>query len=303
MKWFFCWSQNTDFRKDHGWPDLIRSSVESAIRNTDLEPHFIYDGEPSELTNELQQAGVTVHFHRLSFADAIEAHWSDSGFRSVASGAFLRFDIPLFTNDLFVLYTDADVIFRPGFSISGYCPDYLAAAPQFDKGTIRDLNSGVMVLNVPAWKERRAELLEFTRRNLDLGLDQEILRAFVGTDYLLLPDRFNWKPYWGINQDASIIHWHGPKPTTAALWLANRGHQTHKDWEILLERGQPGYEFYVPEHDQLLQAWTDRMINSSTSTKETRIMGWHKPFPPITMDSFDWTNPEHPFIDPAWINL
>jgi len=297
MKWFFCWCQETEFRTDHGWPDLIRAAVESARQNTNLEPHFIYDGEPSELTNELQQIGVTVHFHRLSFADAIEAHSSDPGYRAVARGAFLRFDIPLFTDDLFVLYTDADVIFRPAFSMRGYCPDFLAAAPQFNHGAMRDLNSGVMILNVLAWRDRRSELLGFTRRNLNVGFDQEILREFVGTDYLLLPDRFNWKPYWGIDPDAAIVHWHGPKPETVALWLADRSHKTHAGWLPLLEGCPIGYAFYMQEQQKLLRAWEERMSNSSLDDAG-RMMREQKLFPPITMDSFDWTHFEHPLIIP-----
>ena len=28
----------------------------------------------------------------------------------------------------------------------------------------------------------------------------------------MLPPRFNWKPYWGMDKDAVIVHFHGPKP-------------------------------------------------------------------------------------------
>lgn len=263
MKWFFCWSQKTEFRTDHDWPNLIRASVESALQHTTLEPHFIYDGEPSGLTAELQQAGVVVHFHQLSFAPALEAYYVDKpDHAAVAKGAFLRFDIPLFTDDPLVLYTDADVMFQPGFSVSGYCPEFLAAAPELVRGELRDLNSGVMLLNIPAWKVKRAALLEFTPKNLDLGLDQEILRAFVGTDYLQLPDRFNWKPYWGQMPDTAIVHWHGPKPATVAAWLLDRTHSTHGTWSALLERNPEAYALYVLEHARLLEAWQQRFSDA-----------------------------------------
>ena len=277
MKWFFCWSQKTEFRHDHGWPNLIRASVESALQHTTLEPHFIYDGAPSDLTAQLEAAGVTIHFHRLSFASVLEAYYGDQPqFCAVAEGAFLRFDIPLFTDDPFALYTDADVMFQPGFSIEGYCPSFLAAAPEFSRGSLRDLNSGVMVMNVPVWRQRHKELIEFTKENMNLGLDQEILRQFVGTEYLLLPDRFNWKPYWGQTPDAAIIHWHGPKPVTAATWLLDKTHSTHAAWLPLLERNPDAYAAYVLEHADALNAWQARITavqNRKTADKAAPSSG------------------------------
>ena len=125
MKWYFCWCHETDFRKDHAWPDLIRVAVESAIQNTNLEPHFIYDGPENDFTRELADKGVNIHFHRLSFEDKIKSHSNSLRYQSIARGAFLRFDIPLIDDgsEEFVLYTDADVIFQKGgVKFSGYCP-------------------------------------------------------------------------------------------------------------------------------------------------------------------------------------
>lgn len=259
MKWFFCWCQDTEYHRDHGWPDLIRVAVHSALERTDLEPHFIYDGQPSDLTAELEHAGVKIHYHRLSFIEVLTAHSPDPWYQAVARGAFLRFDIPLFAgSDDFVLYTDADVIFEERVDFRGYQPAFLAAAPQHERGAIRDMNSGVMVMNVPAWRARRDDLLNFTARNIHLGLDQEVLREFVGRDYLLLPDRFNWKPYWGVNQDAAILHWHGPKPEAAARWLTEPGFVTHDGWMPILECCRDGYAWYVAQHETMLRAWRKR---------------------------------------------
>ena len=254
MKWYFCWCQETEFRTDHNWEELIKISVESALINTNLEPHFIYDGNPSNLTEYLENKGVIIHYHRISFEKEINEFTTDSQSRSVARGAFLRFDIPLIEkDDKYVLYTDADVIFLPGKDIfKGYYPDFLAAAPQFDRGSIRDMNSGVMIINVDSWKEKRDELINFTLNNLHVGLDQEILREYLGKDYLLLPDRFNWKPYWGLNPDAAIIHWHGPKPVTINHWLNDKDLNIPHSWRILLEQGESSYKEYIKQHDFFL---------------------------------------------------
>lgn len=251
MKWFFCWCQDTDFRSDHNWTDLIRVSVESALLNTSLEPHLIYDGEPSPFTDELMAKGVKVFFHRLSFTREIMAHQpNDLHYQAIARGAFLRFDIPLLADadDEFVLYTDADVMFMHNEPMTGYKPALLAAAPQFDRGVKTDMNSGVMILNVSSLRATREQLIGFTVKNLHLGLDQEVLRAFLGTRYLLLPDTFNWKPYWGINPDASIIHWHGPKPETVGKMIDGKADGVNETWRHLFDLNRDSYRHYVGEH-------------------------------------------------------
>jgi hypothetical protein len=257
MKWYFCWSQDSEFRLDHDWKNLIRVAVESARLNTTLEPNFVYDGEKSDFTEELQARGVNVIFHRVSFASALALHNPAPEFLAVARGAFLRFDIPLVADeaDEFVLYTDADVIFRSEPDLRGYYPLFFAAAPQFDRGRKSDLNSGVMLLNLKTFRSIHEKLVDYAVKNLHVGLDQEILRLFVGQDYVLLPDMFNWKPYWGTNDEAPIIHWHGPKPATVAGLLDGSVAVTHDAWRDLFERDHGAYRYYVEMHKALLRSY------------------------------------------------
>jgi hypothetical protein len=267
MKWFFCWCEDTDFRTDHNWRDLIRVSVESARRSTTLEPNFIYDGEPSDFTAELSAEGVNVIFHRLSFTNAISDHCpSDTHWQAVARGAFLRFDIPLVAenDDEFVLYTDADVIFQSDPTLTGYVPTFLAAAPQIARGAKGDMNSGVMLLNLKTFRNIQKYLISFTRANLHLGLDQDILREFVSQDYLLLPDIYNWKPYWGINRDAPILHWHGPKPEAIGGLLDGSNRRTHDSWQALFEKDPNSYAYYFYAHQELLLSYNTNRSQSTT---------------------------------------
>ena len=286
MKWFFCWCQDTDFRADHNWTDLIRVSVESALRNTSLEPHFVYDGEPSPFTEELAAKGVKIIFHRLSFTDAIVAHQpADPNYQAIARGAFLRFDIPLLANhdDDFVLYTDADVMFMHDEPLTGYRPDLLAAAPQFDRSVKRDLNSGVMILNIATMRDIREQLIDFTIKNLHLGLDQEVLRAFLDTRYLLLPDTFNWKPYWGINFGASIVHWHGPKPETVAKMLDETADDVNETWRHLFNLNRDAYQHYLNCHKGFVGVETPSSRpfyqKQKTLTRCISLIGSHRVYP------------------------
>lgn len=256
MKWFFCWCQETEFAEDHNWKELIQASVASAQANTDLEPNFIYDGAPTAFTDALTRNGVNVIFHRLSFEHLLVRHSpNDRNYQAVARGAFLRFDIPLLAapSDGIVLYTDADVMFMSQPDFAGYAPALVAAAPQFVRGRRSDMNSGVMLINVPALRAAHEALIGFTAGNLHLGLDQEVLRAFLGDEYLLLPDIYNWKPYWGYNEDAVIVHWHGPKPQTIGRLLDGTIQNTHGAWQPLFEADKPAYRHYLNEHKKLLE--------------------------------------------------
>lgn len=282
VKWFFCWCQDTEPFEDHGWVELIGAAVESARRYTDLDPHFLYDGAPSELTEALERAGVAIHPHRLSFADAISTHINSSDrHQAVARSAFMRFDIPLYTNDDdgFVLYTDLDVQFtRAWGQLKGYRPPFVAAAPQAERGSVYDMNSGVMVMNVPAWRACRDELLAFTRAHLHLGLDQEILRAWLGTDFTLLPDRYNWKPYWGVSEQAALIHWHGPKPVAATQWQAGVPFDETSPWGALYCKDRDAYSYYLVRYEELIAGWRLRSAPSEIE-RAARALGLSWPLP------------------------
>src|SRR4051794_28018626 len=63
------------------------------------------------------------------------------------------------------------------------------------------------------------QFVDFIKTNIvrlsKTGYDQPRLREFYKGKYDPLPAEFNWKPYWGYNALASIVHFHGPKPIQA----------------------------------------------------------------------------------------
>jgi hypothetical protein len=243
MKWYFSLSEASINRPEHGWRDLIRVAVLSARRNTSFHPHMLYDGEENEFTAELRAMGVTVIRRRVSFYDALATR--GAGYLAIASGAFLRVEIPeIEREEEVILYTDCDVIFRsnPVFSEK---PDFFAAAPQTSIGDYaNDMNTGVMLMNLPAL---RAELPEFRRFIIRLlhhglpGCDQENYRRFYAGRWSPLDARYNWKPYWGSNPNAVIVHWHGPKPMLIHKLLQNPELDTNPDWRQLYDGAKQGY--------------------------------------------------------------
>jgi hypothetical protein len=262
MKWYFCWSQKSNFRADHDWENLIRVAVYSARMNTDLTPIAVIDGVPSTLTCELERVGVKVVFHQLKFYDEIARNFGGHGqMAHVAAGAFLRFDIPILENeDEFVLYTDCDVMFlrNPDLSIKAET-NLFAAASQAAKNNPEDMNSGVLLMNIKNMKACYDNLVNFAVANFSLGLDQEILRAYFRLDYTRLPPSLNWKPYWGLRKDMEIIHWHGPKPAAVKELLKNNEAPAPKIWAGMFRQAAADYAKFYPMYSDFLHGARDML--------------------------------------------
>jgi hypothetical protein len=245
MKWYFALSAASLGNGGHDWPSLIRVSVSSARRNTTLQPHLIWDGPEHPFLDELRAHGVAIIFHRVRCYGALYHHNPSEVFLKTASGCFLRIDIPVLeVLDPFVLYTDADVIFLrdPVPALSRLTPEFFAAAPEFHREDA--MNSGVMLLNVRQMQNDYGNFQQFIRDNLWRGLDQEMYRTHYASRYAPLDPSFNWKPYWGFNAGAAILHWHGVKPVEVRQYLAG-GYALHPDLAALIERDRTAYAAYL----------------------------------------------------------
>lgn len=250
MKWYFALNENSLARPDHDWEGMVRVAVRSALDNTSLDPHFIYDGEENELIAELRGWGVKVIRHRLSFYDRLAEVAPDAGYMTIAGGAFLRVDIPLIEQeDDYVLYTDCDVIFLKHPAVDHLRPVYFDIAPQSSKTDyLDDMNSGVMVMNLVALRAVNPWFIESIIEDLRVtggGFDQESYRRFFHGRWGELDLRLNWKPYWGVDDEAAIIHWHGPKPGWTRQNLAGRAPPADHPWTVLYQMSPRGYGFYA----------------------------------------------------------
>lgn len=239
MKWYFaCNDKSPDF-----FP-LIKAAVNSAMKNTDLEPHFIYDGEENELTQWLKEHRVKVIHHRVSFYDALEKHY-DAKMLAIASGAFLRCDIPTIEkDDEIVLYTDCDVLFLNDFKID-IRPKYFACSSQVSKNNFTDFNTGVMIMNVKELRKSHEKFCSFIVKNLGMlnTFDQTAYQIFYGGKNTNLPTIYNHKPYWGVDKNAVILHYHGCKPTTFTSDEALKNlPYTHYQ---LYKKNPKAYDFYL----------------------------------------------------------
>lgn len=255
MKWYMCISESSLGRDMHEWKELILGALRSAAEKTSLNPIVLYDGLPGDFTRTLEQHGAKVIHHRVSvYDDLVRRDEIQPGYLPIASGAFLRIDIPVIeSDDEYVLYTDCDVIFLRDLDLGSIKPRYFACAPQTSRTDFaNDANSGVLLINVSSMRQTHAKFCDFIVENLNAGwpgCDQENYRRFYRGKHEPLPLAMNWKPYWGLDPNASILHWHGPKPDAVARMLGGARRGMPPAWLQLFDRSAAGYRKFIEESD------------------------------------------------------
>ena len=236
MKWFFGFNEGAG----KWFAEMVKVAVVTGQAHAPhLEPHC-HDGD-SELTLWLRRRGVAVHHavapirQRLSAADILIRN-SGTGYDPLAArGFYLCLAVPgaeAARGQEHVLFTDCDVMFTGPVHLADVRPALLAAAAEMDDvrrpapGTSgRGFNSGVMIMNVAAMRARMPAIESWLERDAYFPTngvyDQGALNSAIPEgDWDRLPDILNWRPAFGINPQASIVHWHGPKPRHVEKTLA-----------------------------------------------------------------------------------
>ncbi|TFL18521.1 hypothetical protein [Jannaschia formosa] len=219
-KWYFCANEGA-LRGDNF--KLLRAAIQSCLRHTDLQPHCLYVGGKAPALRVMRDLGVTVIRHAPSLEPWLRPAYGPD--YETFAGHWLRIDIPrIETEDDHVLYTDIDVLFRPlPALIDG--PELLAVAPERWRTRAEPFNSGVMLMHLPGLRAVDDAFRAAIRARLQGDFtwpthDQASFNAFFRGRTDPLPLSMNWKPYWGRNDAAHIVHFHGPKPRMAAKLAA-----------------------------------------------------------------------------------
>jgi lipopolysaccharide biosynthesis glycosyltransferase len=260
MRWFFALTEDsTAFRQ---YAEMVMVAVHTARKFTSLEPHCIYDGAENEFTAWLKKHDVQIIRHRSFMRDALEELGRQKGNSHLAaalSGAFSRVELPELVErrgtDGRILYTDCDVVFLGEVvpELEANPCEYFAVAPESAQDDYVNMNTGVMLMNTERLRASLPEFREYISENLAAlereSWDEAAYRWFYRDSNGPLWDRLrpelNWKPYWGENRQARIIHFHGPKPY-------QRDHiESH--WPELKALTGGGYPALVEQWNQLLQ--------------------------------------------------
>jgi hypothetical protein len=224
MQWYFALTEDsTAFRQ---YAEMVMVAVHTARRHTALEPHCIYDGKENEFTTWLKKNGVRIIAHRSFIREALEElgrEKQNPHLAAALSGAFSRIELPdIVQGNGRVLYTDCDVVF-----LGEVVPELeanpcrlFAVAPESDREDYLNMNTGVMLMNIERLRESLPAFREYVGKNLAAleaeSWDEAAYRWFYrdenGPQWDQLRPELNWKPYWGENAGARIVHFHGPKP-------------------------------------------------------------------------------------------
>ena len=224
MEWYFALTEDsTAFRQ---YAEMIMVAVHTAQRHTSLEPYCIYEGGENDFTAWLKKRGVRIIQHRSFVRDALEELGrakQNPHLGPALSGAFSRIELPdLVEGNERVLYTDCDVFFLGEVvpELEANACRYFAVAPESARDDYVNMNTGVMLMNTERLRESLPAFREYISKNLAAleaeSWDEAAYRWFYRDEEGPMWDRLrpelNWKPYWGENAQAKIIHFHGPKP-------------------------------------------------------------------------------------------
>ena len=237
LKWVFCYSSYV-----REYDDMLKAAVMSAITRTKLMPVCVFYGNENDIYIWLVAHGVLVIKHKPSWAYQImqaskamkanvgASHLYKNPHMMIAT--FMRIDIPIIGfSDTYVLYTDIDVFFQRDVSFSDFeaLPTYFVVGVEGAKDarcreSLPYGNAGVMLMNLVNLRRSRKDFLMFifSRESISKGInfegygpgDQGAYHYFYREKFnVVASPLFNWKAYWEFNPNASIVHFHGPKPT------------------------------------------------------------------------------------------
>jgi lipopolysaccharide biosynthesis glycosyltransferase len=212
IPWFICLN------------DLYQEQAKVAVATAEICKNFkrycLYNGNDEAFVRFLESYEVTVIRGECAIHDEIHEYVSDPNEVRTACSTYLRLDVPVVLKKLEVkashyLYTDVDVLFQsdPYELLNSYLPETFAAAGENAKNcdVSKHFNAGVLWCNSEYMLETYDALItSITDKQFKFaGRDQGALNSFYKTSVKKLSDLLNWKTYWGINDDASIIHYHG----------------------------------------------------------------------------------------------
>jgi lipopolysaccharide biosynthesis glycosyltransferase len=227
MKWFFALTEDsTAFRQ---YAEMVMVAVHTARKSTSLEPHCIYDGNDNDFTSWLDKHDVRIIPHRSFVREALEElgrQKKNPHLAAALSGAFSRIELPEIVEReggaARILYSDCDVMFLAEVvpELEEHTCRHFAVAPESARDDYVNMNTGVMLMNTHRLRESLPAFREYVSQNLAAleaeSWDEAAYRWFYRDENGPLWDRLrpelNWKPYWGENAEARIIHFHGPKP-------------------------------------------------------------------------------------------
>ena len=226
LKCYFAFSD--DIINKQYYVEMLKACLESARRNTTLDLYCLYDGkEGDSLYNLLMEYNVNVKIATIPFYNELSKIYTKDYMlekfgQIITEGSmrsrFLRMMISQYEDDEYFLYCDTDIIFLKDITLDDFpcLPKEAGVCPEFERSNDYNyFNAGVMLINTDIAKSKYNDFMDMINNGIKAEIeccDQGYLNELYKKQYDKLPLEYNWKPYWGINENAKIIHFHGVKP-------------------------------------------------------------------------------------------
>lgn len=216
--------------------EMLKMSIASALENSGLCVKCLYCGSNERFINLLSSMGVEVILHKSRIEDAIINAHNTINFPLHARGAYLRYEISEIDSNEYSLYVDCDVFFVSKFVLPKSLPTLVSGCKE--RGRDDEFNSGVLLFNNINFKKSAHDFLSYAKARFGtwaVGVDQRPFNDFYKGKLELLDDSYNWRPSFGVNDNASMIHFHGTKLEEVYGFLLNKIPEQYAD-DYIIER-------------------------------------------------------------------
>ncbi|MEX0918986.1 MAG: hypothetical protein WDZ85_03435 [Candidatus Paceibacterota bacterium] len=153
------------------------------------------------------------------------------------AGTYLRTEIAnafdyYGVKDRYTLFVDVDTMILNEIDLDDVETSYFAASPDWDISDWSSVGTGVMLINIERMKRDYPKLVQhLIKHNFDFAFDgngpcsQGAWNTFFRGKWDRLDPLYDWKPWWGFNPEAKVVHFSGPKPKEIPRLLVD---QTNK---------------------------------------------------------------------------
>ena len=223
------------------YEEMAKVAVRSALASTSLEVVLVYDGKSAALRSWMRNHGIHVIDWTVSFLDDLSLRYDGKKSIEFCRGTYLCMEVPRIMSeygfeDEYILYTDLDVLFVGEVCIQNLEPEYFCAPKDWSLTDNSRFSTGIVLMNLKTLQNTYPDFVQHLKSNdynfehADMGpCDQGAWNTFYINVHEELPAIYDWKPWWGKNEDARIIHFSGPKPRHVRRLIEQHAFSTDDD--------------------------------------------------------------------------
>lgn len=250
----------TDANKEY--LELAKTLIMSAKLNSDTDFLCIYDGLENEFTSWLRKQNVPYYKWRVPFFNEIKEKYTGKRSFDFCAGTYLRIEIPNVFDfygikEDYILFIDVDTLILDTIDLTDIKPKCFAGPPDWNISIWSPVSTGVMLINVKNLKDEYKYLVEhLINNNFDFDYagvgpcSQGAWNTYFKDRWEKLDPDYDWKPWWGFNPKAKIVHFSGPKPNEIEIILSGKRNkrdeseleQIHRS---VIERDKKSYTKYL----------------------------------------------------------